>query len=96
MDLDFIPILIGGFILFAITAFVIKMPGRSLQRKFQKLGRLKGTHKDIILAAVGNPNAVSSMADGRTLCQWQATGYHIALIFNGPICEGVTHEYAAR
>jgi len=91
---DWIPILIGGFILYAITRAVVRIPGASLRSKFAKLGVVKGRHISEIIAVVGHPNSRSSMADGRMLCQWMATGYHISLVFTGNICDGVTHEFS--
>jgi hypothetical protein len=48
---------------------------------------------DEIVAGVGPPTSRSSMANGEWLLQWQATGYHMALLFNA---EGravkITHE----
>jgi len=90
-----IPILIGGFVLYAITRAVVRIPGESLKRKFAKLGTLKGKHIAEIVAVAGNPNSRSGMADGRTLCQWIASGYHISLVFTENICDGVTHEFSA-
>ena len=54
------------------------------------------TRKDIV-KVVGQPNQETPLPDGRTLLQWRATGYHIALVFekNGR-CFGVTHEYGRR
>ena len=69
-------------------------PARELQRRFQSLGDLQGKTRTEIEAAVGAPNSVSSLADG-ILCQWQRTGYHIALLFKDDICQGITHEYVA-
>jgi hypothetical protein len=46
-------------------------------------------------AAVGGPTPISSMAAGKTLLQWQATGCHMALLFdaNGRFLN-ITHQYA--
>ena len=44
------------------------------------------------LSVVGPPNSVSAAGNGKTLYQWLAAGYHIALLFDGETCEGVTHE----
>ena len=75
----------------------VKAQGRALQKKFVELGTLKGRTKAEIIAAVGNPQSVSARAGGGTLLQWLATGYHIALIFDADgICQGVSHEFAAR
>ena len=99
MDDAFIPmmfiIFVGGFLLYALTKAVVRAPGASLQRKFQKLGTIKGQHIATIIAAVGQPNSRSVAADGRIVCQWISSGYHIALIFTDNICDGITHEFAA-
>lgn len=87
-------IVIGGLVLSAIIQMSVTSEGRSLQQKFVNLGTLTGKTKNEIIAAVGAPNAISASAEGKTLLQWQKTGYHIALIFNGDICEGITHEFA--
>jgi hypothetical protein len=94
--MELIGVFIGGLILYGIISLFVREPGRALQRKFRKLGVLKGQRKSVIFIMAGAPNAISTLPNGRTLCQWQATGYHIALIFDGDICEGVSHEFAAR
>ena len=86
--------LIGGLVLFFIMQAGVKSPGRALQSKFVSLGSLKGRSKTEIVAVVGLPNSISGLPNGKTLCQWMATGYHIALRFDGEICEGITHEVA--
>ena len=47
--------------------------------------------------AVGPASQETALPDGRTLLQWRATGYHIAIVFepNGR-CIGVTHENGRR
>jgi hypothetical protein len=83
--------LIGGLILYAVIHSGVRAPGNSLASKFQQLGVLQGRTKDQIVAAVGPPQAVSAQPGGKSLLQWQATGYHIALLFDGAgICEGIT------
>lgn len=48
-----------------------------------------------IVSQVGPPNSRSDNGDGTYLLQWMATGYHIALLFDGQgTCLGVTHEFA--
>jgi rRNA maturation protein Nop10 len=99
MDDDFIPILIfttiGGFVLYAIIGALVRAPGALQQHKFQNLGNLRGRTLNSIIAEVGPPNSRSAAAGGRILCQWIAPGHHIALIFTGDICDGISHEYAA-
>jgi hypothetical protein len=67
-------------------------PGNTLQKKFISLGVLSGKTRTQITSVVGEPNSISGLGDGRSILQWMQTNYHIALIFNGDICEGVNHE----
>jgi len=83
---------LGGLILYGITASAAKAPGRKLQSKFQRLGVLQGRARSEIEAAVGTPNAISGMPNGRMLCQWRATGYHICLVFTDGTCDGISNE----
>ena len=69
-------------------------PGRALHARFLSLGNMAGRTAAEIIAVVGQPSSVSSMAFGQTLMQWQATGCHIALLFaaNGRFVK-VTHQF---
>ncbi len=73
----------------------VTAPGRELHARFLALGDMTGKTADEIIATVGPPSSISSMAANRTLMQWQATGCHMALLF-GP--DGrfmrITHQYA--
>lgn len=87
-----IPI-IGGLIWFAISSAAVKAPGAALNQKFVSLGTLSGKSFNEIASVVGQPSAVSAMGNGQILRQWQATSYHIALIFDeNDICLGVSSE----
>ncbi len=85
----------------AVAAFgvpyVVRAPGRTLRRRFIALGNVKGRPRREIEKTVGPASQVTELPDGRTLLQWRATGYHIALVFgkNGR-CDGVTHENGRR
>jgi hypothetical protein len=56
---------------------------------------MTGKTNDEIMAAVGRPSSISSMAGGKRLLQWQATGCHMALLFDadGRFVE-ITHQHA--
>jgi hypothetical protein len=73
----------------------VTAPGRALAARFQLLGNMTGKTADEIIVVVGQPTSRSSIAHDQMLLQWQATGYHIALLFNA---EGrlvkITHEFA--
>jgi hypothetical protein len=90
--MTFVVILAGGLLISALIQASVKAPGNALARKFAAAGKLAGRTKGEIIALVGTPNSVSGLPNGKTLCQWMATGYHIALRFDGEICDGVTHE----
>jgi hypothetical protein len=77
----------------AIQMAMVTNPGQQLHAKFVSLGAISGRTKDEIIAAVGPPSSISTVQDGQTLLQWQATGCHMALIFTGDICNGITHEH---
>ena len=90
--------IIGGIIWWIISSAAVKAPGNSLQRKFATLtkdtnGVIAGKSLSEVIDACGSPSAVSSLGNGKKLYQWQATGYHIALIFDeNDVCEGVSTE----
>ncbi|HKN71726.1 MAG TPA: hypothetical protein VJX30_11880 [Terriglobales bacterium] len=75
----------------------VTAPGKALRSRLFALGdgELMGKTVDEIVAAVGPPNSRSAMANGQWLLQWQATGYHIALLFSveGRVLS-ITHESA--
>lgn len=84
---------IGGLFLFVLIAAAVRAPGAALSKKFVALGTLSGKTKAEIIAAVGQPNAVSAAGEGKTVLQWLRTGYHIALVFNAQdVCEGISHN----
>lgn len=91
--LDMLLSFIGALFSCKVTEQVVKIPGGMLQGKFAKLGNLKGKSYSEIQRECGKESAISHMPDGKKLIQWQATGYHIALIFDeNYICEGITDE----
>jgi len=73
----------------------VTAPGRELHRRFLVLGDMTGKTADEIIAVVGRPVSISSMAAGETWLQWQATGCHMALLFgpDGKFLK-ITHQYA--
>ena len=80
-----------------LVPFVFRAPGRALHKRFVALGSLKGRTRKEIVKAVGQPASETPLPDGRTLLQWRATGYHIALVFEKDgRCFGVTHENGRR
>ena len=90
--------LIGGLIWYWVTQVAVKAPGDILASKFSALTKDTGgviagkTYREIV-DACGAPASVSSMGDGQKLCQWMATSYHIALLFDeNDVCLGISHE----
>lgn len=66
---------------------------RTLPQRFASIGDLRGRSLHEIVAAVGEPVSRSAVADGKVVYQWMGDWYHIALLFEGDVCEGVTHEH---
>ena len=60
----------------------IVAPGRELHARFMSLGEMSGKTLDDVVSVVGPPSSSSSIAFGHTLLQWQATGCHVALLFD--------------
>ena len=88
MDSGVIIILgMGG--IFYLFYVLYKMPGVKLQKKFIRMGVLKGIPYQEIVEVVGLPNMV--MGGQKT---WSAGTYSITLIFDeNDICKGVSLEY---
>ena len=87
-----------GLVGYALTSAMVKAPGSLLQTKFANLtkdtgGVIAGKTYDEVVAACGAPSSVSPTGDGGKLCQWMATSYHIALLFDANnVCVGISHE----
>jgi hypothetical protein len=94
--IGFMLVLSFSFFLQAAIQYSVMAPARELSKKFVRLGTLAGKSKDEIIEVVGLPQARSAVQDGKELLQWQATGYHIALLFKDDICEGISHEFNHR
>jgi hypothetical protein len=90
-------LLVAAAFVVIVVPYLFKAPGRALRKQFVALGSLKGRTRRDIEKAVGPAAQETLLPDGRTLLQWRATGYHIALVFekNGR-CFGVTHENGRR
>jgi hypothetical protein len=90
-------LLVGAALIAIIVPYVFRAPGRALRKRFVALGSLKGRTRRDIEKAVGPASQETPLPDGRTLLQWRATGYHIALVFEKDgRCFGVTHENGRR
>lgn len=89
-------LLLGIVAMMFLSMYDVTRPGRRLSQRFGSLGTLAGRREGEIVAAVGPPVSRSAMVNGYLL-QWQATGFHIALMFGlDGVCLGVTHQYIAQ
>ncbi len=84
-----------GLLLFGVISWAVREPGRQLRNKFINLGDLRGMTKSEIVSFVGPPQSISAIDESTTLLQWMATGYLIALVFEGDVCKGVNQEIAS-
>jgi hypothetical protein len=92
-----LPLLLVAFAIAFAVPWYLRRPGRALRRRFIALGSLKGRTRREIEKVVGPASQETLLPDGRTLLQWRATGYHIALVFSkAGRCDGVTHENGRR
>ena len=90
-------LLVVAALVAVVVPYLFRSPGRALKRRFVALGVLKGKSRTEIERAVGPASQQTPLPDGRTLLQWRATGYHIALVFDTRgRCDGVTHENGGR
>jgi hypothetical protein len=76
---EFFVIIIIAFIGYQIMNYIVSIPGIMLKNKFN--GDMTGMTLEEISEVCGKPNSIH-YGYGYILCQWQATGYHIALEFN--------------
>ncbi len=89
---------VGGILWWIISSALVKAPGNILQNKFAELtkdtnGVIAGKTLAEVKAKCGAPSSVSAMGNGTTLYQWQATSYHIALLFDDKdVCIGISSE----
>ena len=90
-----IPIIIG-LIIYAIISAGVRAPGNALGRKFQSLGQMEGKTLDEICAVVGQPISTAAMGNGKTLYQWSATGFHVAILFEGQAFAGIASVHGAN
>ena len=68
--------------------------GRRLHAAFRALGNMKGKPFAEIQQAAGNPSSISRQASGTRLRQWQATGFHLAILFDAEDhVLRVTHQF---
>ena len=81
-----------GIVLFVLVGALVRSQGDSLAQKFASLKDVKGMNIHDIIAVVGSPQAESNLANGTRIFQWHATGFHIALLFAGDVCLGITHQ----
>jgi hypothetical protein len=90
-------LLVAAALVAIVVPFMFRAPGRALHKRFVALGSLKGRTRREIEKAAGPAAQETALPDGRTLLQWRATGYHIALVFGKDgRCVGVTHENGRR
>ena len=100
--MEFLLISIGtsilGLIGYLFMGALVRAPGVAKQAQFANLtkdtnGVIAGKTYNEIVAACGAPSSVYPTVDGNKLCQWMATGYHIALLSDeNNVCLGISHE----
>lgn len=88
--------ILGGLLLYGLINAAVKAPGIALAKKFASLGDLRGRSLDEIVRSVGPFQSRSQgQGEGHEIIQWLQSGYHISLLFQDEVCEGVSHEFLA-
>jgi hypothetical protein len=82
------PFVLGLVIYLGVMAGT-EVPAMVMRRKFRKLGEVEGRNRLEILSVVGQPHSETTDGEGKTLCQWITSGYHVALLFDGDRCERI-------
>jgi hypothetical protein len=79
--------------LFAVLLTWLGFTQGSMQKKFVKLGTVRGLTAQQITIAVGKgPSAIQHLQDG-SIRTWAAIGYQITLLFDEKeVCLGVSNE----
>ena len=68
--------------------------GRRMYEAFRGMGDMKGKTFSELQKVVGNPSSISHHANGTRLRQWQATGFHMAILFDGEDrVMRITHQF---
>lgn len=80
--MEFIPVLLGGLLLFVGIKYFVRMPGYALAKKFRVQGDMKGMDLNMLVSKVGKYSSYRNLADGRKVCVWQAPGYIISLVID--------------
>ena len=71
----------GGFLLYVLITFIVRLPGKGLQLNFQSLGDMKGMDKSEIIKKCGSSQSIEYI-EGGSVCVWNSTGYLISLVFD--------------
>jgi hypothetical protein len=61
-------------------------------KKFESLKPRAGKTRKQIEAVIGSPTSVSISGNGKTLCKWEAKGFHFTLGFNGGSADAICIE----
>jgi hypothetical protein len=92
----FIIPIVAGLILYAIVSAGVRAPGQTMAKKFVSLGELKGKSLADITSVAGDPISTANMGNGKALYQWAASGFRVALMFEGQTCVGISSVYGAN
>lgn len=90
-------LIIGALLLIGMFASGARArsQGRELHLMTISLGDVTRHDYGTIVRTLGNPNAISSIADGGRMVQWIRPGYRVAMSFDkDDRCLGIDHEVA--
>ena len=74
-----------------IVEFVARIPAFFLKRRLHRLGEVNGLSASAVEGALGPATCVTNEEGERRLFQWMKKGCHVVLVFNGDVCERISH-----
>lgn len=85
----FLTILLYVLAATVMLAFIYTLKSLRLQSRFKRLGTLRGRSVEEIVKFAGTPSHRGRLDAHREVLEWRRVGFHIALLFNDGVCEGV-------
>ena len=89
-------IFLGELVLFAVIGALVSAPSASLSKLFAQQGYSKGQNVLYMIAVVVNPQAETQLANGTRTVEWQAIGFHIAVLLRAMNALASPHKAGLR
>ena len=77
-----------------LLAFIYTLKSLRLQKRFKRLGALRGRSLDEIIKFAGKPSHRARLDSQHEVLEWRRVGFHLALRFTNGVCDGVENVAA--